>query len=162
MKTLMILLLTFASAAHAADSCSESVSESTQEVVYEVNKGMPAHLKGATITVTQADGTSSTVPAEKFMVVPRKQKTVLGQSKQTSKTLTCKGAEKKNIVFADVRNDYKGVETTTDGKTATVESKKGVIPGLNYYRRQLLDSPIGAGVGVDTNGTVKGMVGIDF
>ena len=162
MKTLIILLLTFASVAQAADSCSESTYESTKSVVYEVNKGMPSYLKGAKITITQADGTTSTVPAEKFMIVPRKQKTVLGESKTSSKVVSCKAAEKKNIVFADVRNDSKGIEVTSDGKTATVESKKGLVPGLNYYRRQLLDSPLGAGVGVDTNGTVKGMVGIDF
>lgn len=159
----MMILLSFVSVANAGETCSESTSETAQEVVYEVNKDMPKYLQGATITVTQADGKTSTVPAEKFMVVPRKQKTVLGQNKQTSKIVSCtKPSDKKNIVFADARKDFKGLDVTTDGKTAIVESKKGIVPGVNYYRRELLDSPIGAGVGLDSNGTLKGMIGIDF
>lgn len=163
MKYLTLLVLSMVSSlAFAGETCSESQQLQTQDVVYEVNTNLPKHLKGAKITITLADGSTSTVPAEKFMVVPRKQKTVVGQNQTLTKKLSCTASGKKNILMGEVRKDVTEVETTTNGKTATVTSKKEMVPGVNYYRRELFDTPIGAGVGVDTNGTVKGMIGIDF
>lgn len=162
MKYLIIALSLIASNVYAGETCSESQNVSSQEVAYEVNTSLPKHLKGATITVTLADGRTSTVPADKFMVVPRKQKTVLGQNQTITKKLSCNASSKKNILIGEFRKDVTEIETTTSGKTVNVESKKELVPGVNYYRRELFDSPIGAGVGIDTNGTIKGMVGLDF
>jgi hypothetical protein len=163
MKYAIVFMIMFlVSVVNAAENCSESAQVETQDVVYEVNTELPKHLKGATITVTLADGKTSTVPAEKFMVVPRKQKTLVGQNQTLTKKLYCKVSGKKNIIMGEARKDVTEIETTTNGKSASVHSKKEVVPGLNYYRRELFDSPIGAGVGVDTNGTVKGMIGLDF
>jgi hypothetical protein len=165
MKKLFISLLLVVSVANAGESCQESESVATQDVVYKVNKDMPNHLKGAKITVTLADGSSSTVPAEKFMVVPRKQQTVVGQDKVVSKNLVCSKSEK-NILMAELRKDVKNIDTETTaipgGEQVTVRSNKALIPGINYYRRELFDTRFGAGVGVDSNGTVKGMLGLDF
>ncbi len=168
MKYIIIMLMFFVNVAQAAESCSENVNVDTKDVVYAVNTDMPKHLKGATITVTLANGKTSTVSADKFMVVPRKQQTVVGQDKISTKTISCTNNldTKKNIVFVDAKKEYTGIETSTsvNGNTqqVTVSSKKELVPGLNYYRRQILDSKIGAGVGIDTNGQLKGMVGLDF
>jgi hypothetical protein len=162
MKYLIILLTLIASVSFAGETCSETQNVSSQEVAYEVDTTLPKHLKGATITVTLADGRSSTVPADKFMVVPRKQKTVLGQNQTITKKLSCSKSGKKNILLGEVRKDVTDIDASVNGKTATVESEKALVPGVNYYRRELFDSPIGAGVGIDSNGTLKGMIGLDF
>jgi len=167
MKHLIIFLLfAVVSVAQAKETCEESVTQHIEDVVYEVNTDMPKHLKGATITVTLADGKTSTVPAERFMVVPRVQKTVVGQNVLLAKNVTCSKSGNKNILIGEVRKDVTGHETTTEaipgGIKSTTKSVKELVPGVNYYRRELFDTPVGAGVGVDTNGTVKALIGIDF
>lgn len=162
MKTLILILV---SSIAIAKDCTESTTVSSQDVVHNVNTSMPKYLKGATITVTLADGRTSQVPAEKFMVVPRKQQTVVGQDKVVSKQVSCK-SDKKNLVIADLRKDVTGMDTETSivpgGVQAKTRSERELVPGINYFRRQVLDSDLGVGVGVDSNGTVKGMLGIEF
>lgn len=165
-KLIIFLLIAVVSVAQAKETCEESIEVHSQDVTYEVNTDMPKHLKGATITVTLADGKTSTVPAEKFMVVPRVQKTVVGQNKILAKNVTCSKSGNKNILIGEVRKDVTGHETKTEaipgGIKSSTSSVKEVVPGINYYRRELFDSSIGAGVGVDTNGTVKALIGVDF
>lgn len=162
MKTLILILI---SSLALAKDCTETTQVSSQDVVHNVNTSMPKHLKGAMITVTLADGKSSQVPAERFMVVPRKQQTVVGQDKTVSKQVSCK-SDKKNLVIADLRKDVTGMDTETSlvpgGVQAKTRSERELVPGINYFRRQVLDSDVGLGVGVDTNGTVKGMLGVEF
>ncbi len=163
-----ILSMLFAVNSFAATDCSEVENVEAKDVVYKVNTDMPKHLKGATITVTLADGKSSTVPADKFMVVPRKQQTVVGQDKLVNKTVSCltKDDARKNLVFVNAQKEYTGVETRTtavpNGTQLAVDVKKEVVPGLNYYRRDIKDSRIGAGLGLDAKGQVNGMIGLDF
>ena len=165
MKYLIIFTIGFLTMNVNAEDCTESQTVSAEQVVYSVSKDIPKHLKGATITITQADGKTSTVPAEKFMVVPRKQTTVLGENKTISKKLTCSNG-KKNSIIAGGRKDTVGhrVETSSipNGQQVKVYSEKDLVPDINYYRREILDTPIGAGVGVDSNGTLRGSVGFDF
>lgn len=161
----IITLLLLVNVAYAGEVCEQDSTVNKEEVVYSVDTTIPKHLKGATICVTLADQKSSCVPAEKFMVVPRKQKTVLGENKTITKSINCSRTvevSKKHTVYADVRKDHKELEVTNNGSTATVESKKQLIPSINYYRHDVLDTPIGLGIGIDTNGTLKGAVGIDF
>lgn len=165
MKLLTALIVLFSSVAFA-NECKEVSKRIVQEVVHTVNTDVPKHLKGATITITKADGTSSTVPAEKFMVVPRKQKAIVGENVVMTVDRTCQADEKLSTVFLDVKKLPSRIESNTEsipnGSKATSTIYKEVVPGVNYYRRQMLDTPVGAGVGVDANGTVKGMIGLDF
>ena len=167
MKYLIIFTIGFLTMNVNAEDCTESQTVSAEQVVYSVSKDIPKHLKGATITITQADGKTSTVPSEKFMVVPRKQTTILGENKTISKKLSCsKPSERKNIVSLDIRNDVTDIETKTtaipNGQQASVKAKTGTVLGLNLYRRELFDTRIGAGAGLDANGVLKGTVGLDF
>ncbi len=165
MKYLIIFTLLLSSVSYAGEKCSESQTEQLEDVVYEVNADIPSHLKGAKITVKLADGRESTVPAEKFMVVPRKQKTVLGQNKLVSKNVTCSKDGNKNLLMLEARHDVTELESSTttgpNSQTISVKSKKELVPGVNYFRRELI-GPVGAGIGIDTNGTPKGMLGVEF
>lgn len=162
MKTLLILLTVISLSANASDKCTYTEQEAETDVVYEVHTDTPKHLAGATITITLADGKSSTVPAEKFMVVPRKQKTVVGKNKVVLAIRSCNDDVKKTTVMLEARKDITDIETETIGNNAKTYSKKGIVPGLDVYRRQILDTPVGIGAGVDSNGTLKGMIGLDF
>ena len=159
MKYLLLLLL---STTVTANECSESSKKQSDEVTYAVNKDIPNHLKGATITVTLVDGRTSTVSADKFMLVPRKQYTVVGESSTTTKTVTCKAKNKKNILMVEARKDITELDTETTVNQAKVVTRKDLVPGFNYYRREVLDSRFGLGGGIDTNGTVKALLGVEF
>ncbi len=168
MKNLVTALAIYLGAMGLAEAqeCLEKTITQTNPVKYEVNKNLPKHLQGATITVRLADGRETTVPAEKFMVVPRQQQLVVGEAVNVSKTLTCKAKSRKNSVMVDARRDFTGISksssSTATTQTLKVSSDKALVPGLNYYRREILDSHLGLGAGVDSNGTLKALIGLDF
>ncbi len=168
MKNLLIATLVYAGAFSLAEAqeCKTTNSEIVQDVVYNVNKDIPAHLKGAKIIVRLADGKETVVPAEQFMVVKRKQYTVAGQNRLVMSKLRCEAKSRKNSVMVDARKDHSGMDTSTatipGGVQATVKSNKALTPGINYYRREILDSHLGLGAGVDSNGTLKAIIGLDF
>lgn len=159
----LLLLLTFIGPNSFAKSvCEQQRTEISEDVVYEVSKDIPEYLKGAKITTTLSNGKSSTVPAEQFMLVKRKQYTVVGKNQTIVERNNCLTTGSKNNLILEARKDVKGLKTETVGSTSKVYSEKEFIPGVNYYRQDLYDLPIGAGLGVDSNGTVKGMLGIGF
>lgn len=160
MKNLFIIIAMHFSAfslVHAQDC-----STQTKDVVYAVDNVPKAMFKNAKITVKLDNGKEYVFDASKYMVVPRKQYTKVGQSTETM----CKAKSRKNSVMVGVRNDHAGMDVTTkttpSGVSAKVESKKALVPDLNYYRREILDSHLGLGAGVDANGVVRGIIGLDF
>jgi hypothetical protein len=155
-------LILLVGATSSAASCEYDRKMVTEPVEYSVNKGLPSHLKGATITITLSDGKSSTVSAEKFMVVPRVQRTIVGENKLIIVKKTCQDDLNKNTLMIEGRHDIKNVVTEKQGLSAHTYAEKELIPGIDYYRRQILDTPIGAGIGIDTNATPKVFLGIDF
>jgi hypothetical protein len=72
----------------------------------------------------------------------------------------------KNTIFVDGRRDILGTSTKTEqlsnGMKASTTVNKGVVLGLNYYRRSVFNTKVGVGVGFDTNGVLRGMAGLDF
>lgn len=152
----------------AKEKCLKNESVELEDVTYSVSKDMPKYLKGAKIVVVLADGTKSEVPAEKFMVVPRKQKTVVGSNKTLNKVILCTNDENetRNLLMVEARKDITDTDSEVDaipgGVKATTKSNQALVPGVNYFRRKVLDTQFGAGVGVDTNGVVKGILGYEF
>jgi hypothetical protein len=165
MKYVIILLCFVSSVAFAGERCSESTNEQLENVVYEVNTQIPSHLKGATIVIKQADGRESSCPAEKCMVVPRIQKTVLGQNRTVSKSVKCTKDGNKNLLIGELRKDVTELETDSsavpNGQQARVSARKELVPGINYFRREVIGL-VGGGIGIDTNGTPKALLGVEF
>lgn len=156
----MLLILSLISAV-SAESCKESKDFRTENVIYSTDHSLPSHLKGATITVTQANGLVSTVPAEKFMVVPRRASTVVAKIQHVTSKVSCDKSAK-NIVALEARKDYdKDLTLEAAAADAQVYRTKKVIPGVNYFRRSII-GPVGAGVGVDANEVFKALVGVEF
>jgi hypothetical protein len=157
MKNLLIILISVSIGTNMfADDCSES--KSTVKGQYVIDTNVPSHLRGATITVTQADGKSSTVPAEKFKVVPRKQQFITAE---TEKTLVCTDSKKNRVSVLGGRGVQEGIKTTKLSSTTTqAESNVGFVGGLEYQRKVWKDFSIG--VQGQSNKTGSLVLGLDF
>lgn len=161
MKYLLTILLLpmFANA-----ECTSEVEVKSVPVEYTVDTSIPEHLKGATITVTLADGSSSVVPAEKFMVVPRKQKTIIGDSHLVLNKTKCESS-KNNTIALTARKGHKGIKTESSsspsGTKVDVYSEETIIPGVSVYKRNIINS-VGFGLGLDTKDGLNVMMGVDF
>lgn len=165
MKYLILSLLMISGAAFAQESC--------QTVSQDVNTPVPLELKDATIIVRTKDGKEREMSENEFKVVKRKQqfkvkervvaKPVPTQVVQTKYVEVVKKAkEHKNLVMLGGRYDYTHLDASVQGNTVRLNSNKAPIADLTYFRRELFDSRIGAGVSLDTNGTPRALIGLEF
>ncbi len=157
MKYLIALVLIMAYSAQAQD-CSEEVTTTHGDSKYSLEKGAAAYLKGATITVTLADGSSSAVPAERFKVVPRIQQFMISTI-ETTKVISCQASKNRLSALGGVgaRN---GLKTTTSGNTTVVETSSGAVGGLQY--QHMLNDTLSLGVQGQSNKTGSVLIGLDF
>lgn len=161
MRTLIVILfaLTIATIAFSQD-CETVKAEKSVKEQLEIKTDVPNYLKGATITVRRSDGKESTVPAEQFKVVPRKQQFIVTHDLEATHLL-CKGADYKNRVSAlgGVAPNGK-LSAAQVGTTAVVESQYGAVGGLQYQRK--LGDRFSVGAQVQTNQSALGILGFDF
>lgn len=160
MKHLLIALLLIPSLSFANCKTEETAEEAVETL--EIKTDVPKHLVGAKITITLADGTVSTVPAERFKVVKRQQQFIVTKTKQ-NRVVSCENAsaeQKKNIVSGLVGygNDG-GLERTQDPTRVNVETKIGPSLGIQYQRK--FEKVILGGQG-QTNGTGSVLIGLEF
>ena len=157
----VLIMVTLGIAAFGSDDCETTKSAEQAEETLEIKTDVPKWLEGATITIRQADGKESTVPAEKFKVVPRKQQFIVTKTKQSQVTM-CKAEQKKNRISvlggAGPSGNLKA--TTLSPSKAQVETGPGAVGGLQYQRK--LGETFNAGAQVQTNGTGLLSIGVDF
>ena len=161
MFKLLIMLLVTTNA--YSKSC---VISSTQEEVKEtrlISRDVPSHLKGAKIIVKLADGRESTVSAEDFKVVPRKQERIITKV-ETQSSLVCHetlNVTSKNRVSVLAGNGARaGLDRNGITNGTEVKSRTGFVGGLQYQR--LLNEKISIGAQGQTNETGSLMIGLDF
>ena len=162
MKTILIGLFLIGSTAYASDPvCIEEAEHITDHVLKDINTDTPAWLKGAKIIVRKADGSESSVPAERFKVVPRKQQFIV-EKFLTAKTLTCttNTPRKNRVSLLGGSGTKSGLDTSTSGTTTTVESRTGAVGGAQYQR--MLGERLSLGIQGQTNETGSLLLGIDF
>lgn len=157
MKYLIVLMLLIGVNAFA--ECTEDPSVEAIDEATEITTDVPSHLKGATVTVRRADGKESTVPAEKFKVVPRKQQFVVTRVKET-KTVTCSTNKSNRVSLLGGYGARNGLSSSTDSSSTTVESSTGVVGGAQYQR--MLNDRWSLGVQGQTNETGSLLFGMDF
>jgi len=160
MKYLIIMLLSFSSMA-SEPVCSEQTSAEETTGQLEIKTDVPNHLKGATITVRLADGKETTVPAEMFKVVPRKQQFVTTKT-QITKVSSCVTSEpnKNRVSLLGGHGTKSGLDTSVSGTTTEVETKAGLVVGAQYQR--MLNDTLSIGVQGQSNKTGSVLIGIDF
>lgn len=158
-KLLLLLLVPFYV---NAEECSDYSDKVVSEEKMEINTNVPAHLKGATITVKLANGKESTVPAEKFKVVPRLQQFIVTKSSE-QQTRTCKvpaEKEKNRISLLAGHGAQEGLDRTNEPTKTTIESRVGVVGGVQYQR--LLTDKLSVGGQIQSNKTGLVNIGWDF
>jgi len=178
MKYIILLGVLFSVMVKAEDSCENVLSKSdqTEEVKTDVNTPVPKALEGAKIIVKMKDGSEKVMDISKFKVVPRKQQLKVTHTK-TMEKLVCQAeprvvekivevdSKDKNTLLVGVRKDHqdleKEVSSDENGSYASVKSKKGAVLDVGLLRKKVFGD-VGIGLGVDTNGTVKGILGVDF
>lgn len=158
----MVALVLISSLAFAGDPvCSEQSSAEVATAELEIKTDVPNYLKGATITVTLADGRTSTVPAEKFKVVPRKQQFITTHT-ETKSVVSCttNSPNKNRVSLLGGHGAQGGLKSSVNGNVAEVESKTGLVGGAQYQR--MLNDTLSIGVQGQTNKTGSILIGIDF
>lgn len=159
MKNFIIALMLIPCVSFA--DCSTSSSDEIAEETMEITTDVPSHLKGATITVTLADGSSSTVSAEKFKVVARQQQFIVTKTRKNTVVSCQKPRERKNEVSGLVGYGETGkLNTEVTPTEINVETKQGAVFGLQYQR--LVTDKISVGIQGQSNGTGMGVVGVEF
>lgn len=166
---LMALLLSLSS--QALGSTKNSCEVETQDV----NTPVPKHLKDGEIIVRTKDGKEEVVSANEYKVVRRRQQFKVKQVVETSPVdhvqiqvvereviRTVEADERKNLLMAGVRYDFTHLSSNYSNGTGYLNSNRATVFDLSYFRRQLFSSRFGAGIGLDTNGTPRGIVGLEF
>lgn len=170
MKNLLLTAIIAALAvALIADIASAQETCRVETKVQDVNTPVPKELEDAKIIIRTKDGKEQEMSANEFKVVKRKQ-----QFKVTKEIVTqtapapvevikeVPAKENKNLVMLGVSYDYTDLTSETSGNTIRLYSNKGPVVDLQYLRRQVWGSKFGLGLGLNTNGAPKGILGYEF
>jgi len=167
MKKLLIALLFITINSYAAEECNTSAASEEVKEKLEIKTDVPKHLEGATITVKLKDGRETTVPAERFKVVPRLQQFITTKT-QVSTSTVCKSPTKKHRVSVLAGKAPKtGVATDNSNfpNKVAVESRYGTNTGLQYQYKtdtKILGHEISVGGQVQSNDSAAGVIGLEF
>jgi hypothetical protein len=158
---ILALLMTQVSYAETNDCTSQESAAEAKEML-EIKTDVPSHLKGAVIIVRLADGRETTVPAEKFKVVPRMQQFVVTKTEKTKVTSCVTNKPNKNRVsLLGGHGTKEGLDSRqVNPNLVEVESRTGLVGGLQYQR--MLNDRISVGVQGQTNETGSLLIGLDF
>lgn len=169
---ILVLMMVLSQASYSAEKC--EVKDTPQDV----NTPVPKDLEGATIIIKTKDGKERFFQSSEFKVVPRKQQFKI-KERMVVATEMCPriviprpimvvmGEPKlKNLFMVGVRRDFTELDETVSGNKITLYSQKAIILDATYYRSGLINDmvsqKIGAGLGLDTNGTLRGIIGVEF
>lgn len=160
MKYLITILLLTSFPVFAEENCSTTLSSEEVKDRLEIKTDVPSHLKGATIIVRRADGKETSVPAELFKVVPRKQQFITTKT-STQETTICRNELNRNrISVLGGRGPKEGLDRDNSGNKVSVESRVGAVAGIQYQR--LLTEKVSIGAQVQSNNSGLLNIGLDF
>ena len=167
MNKLIFILLSLFLVSVANATCDEEFTDSKSEVTnMAVETEVPSYLRGATITITQANGKTETIKSEEYMVVKRKHlRPVLNILTAKTKTL-CKEVHpkdqqySKNIVSLKVVDGYSDVDKERLPGAVKLSVDRQVGAGIMYQRA--LNNRFYIGAELDTNQGAGIMGGVGF
>jgi hypothetical protein len=161
MKKLIVTTIILCSPMFAyAEKCATSTDAEQIEETREIKTDVPKHLEGATITIRLADGRESTVPAEKFKVVPRLQQFLITKTKQQTTTMCSADKNRLSVLAGKGPKNGLDVDKSQAPNKVSVENEYGGVGGLQYQR--LVTDRVSVGAQVQTNESVLLGIGIEF
>lgn len=131
------------------------------ELKEDINTPTPKGLEDAVIIVRTKSGKEYAMSANEYKVVPRVQQFVTKERDYNTVACIPNDKQEKNLVMWGVRKDFTGLSTEISSNEAKVRATKDIVIDMSYMREQVIDN-IGFGIGVDTNGTPRAMVGVEF
>lgn len=155
-----ILILSLPVLAVASENCFTTMGNETVEEQMEIKTDVPKYLEGATIIVRMKDGKETSVPAEKFKVVPRRQQFIVTKTKQIDKLMCSAEANKNRVSLLAGEGPTGKLDRSRSSDTVSVEENHGAVGGAQYQR--LITERVSVGAQVQSNETVLVNVGLDF
>jgi hypothetical protein len=73
-----------------------------------------------------------------------------------------KAKENLNIVQVGLRQDTVHTGVSVSSNSATVTEYKDLVADITYYRRKVTSDGIGLGIGIDANGVIRGVFGVEW
>ena len=161
MKNIVIsMLFVISSTVLSAENCKTVKSQDSVQERLELSTEVPKWLEGATITVRLSNGQESSVSAEKFKVVPRKQQFIVTKTLSEVQSV-CSAERLKNRVSLHGGMGPSGnLKVQSDGNKVTVETGPTAVGGLSYQRN--ITDEVSVGGQVQTNQSVLFSLGLDF
>lgn len=144
----------------ASENCQVDTMESRATKKTVITTDVPKYLEGAVIIVRLADGRATTVPAEKFKVVPR-QRQALVTEVTTSTLKVCQDHNNHRVSLHAGKGPQGGLDRDNSQapNVVKVESQFGAVGGVQYQYR-FDNSHFSASGQLQTNET--GLVGIGY
>jgi hypothetical protein len=158
MKKFIIFITLLCPTLTIASNCETTSQSAVISEQKEITSNVPKFLKGATITIKTSDGRESSVSAEKFKVVPRKQQFIISKIKQVDKMI-CTSDKNRLSVLAG-RGPKEGLDRSSTSTTVTIKSRVGDIGGVQYQR--MVSDKISIGTQVQSNSSAFINIGLDF
>jgi hypothetical protein len=161
MKLLLIIITLFISSQAMAKDCQTTNKSDQVTETIVITTDVPNHLKGATITVTKANGESSVVPAELFKVVARKQERIVSKVLE-KETITCRenSNPRNRVSLLGGYGPKSGLTKDVSSSRVEIESHTGLNAGVQYQRNIYEDISVGAQVQSNKAGAL--IIGLDF
>lgn len=164
MKKLLIIATTFMfTSVASALSCGETKTESSVELSsVEVTTAVPKNLRGASILLTKADGSTVVLKAEDYMIVKRKHSRPVVTNTTKEASLSCKEVPKalKNIVSVEALDGYSDITKEENLNSTTLRIQRKVALGLQYQRA--ITERFYLGGQLDTNRGAGILLGMGF
>jgi hypothetical protein len=166
MRTLIFLFIGILLGLVAYETFADEVTIQTTTETRDINTDVPEFLKGAMITVRLRDGRESTVHAERFKVVPRKQQFIVTKIKETTSVVQTKVVEVKSEPLKNRLNMLAGEGPTgqltksVSNGVLTVSEERGPVGGVQYTHQ--LKEEVSIGGQALTNKTFLFTIGSDF
>lgn len=157
----MFILTLIINLVMAAD-CTDVQTTNAEVQTSFINTDVPKHLQDAVIVIRLKDGRESQVSANQFKVVPRKQQLLITEVKTHTERVCKVSGKEKNLLMLGGRRDHKDLESSVNGNVGKVISEKGLVLDASYLRQNIFDTNLGVGAGVDSNGTLRGVIGVEF
>lgn len=158
---LCILVIVLASDdANSQESCNNPCSVINQDV----NTPVPKALKDGEIVVRTKDGKEYKMSANDFKVVPRKQQfkikeRIIDAYQELPSPPKKEKDEPSGTLMLGLSYDYVNLDTKVEPGKVTLYSEKGAVLDLSYYKRKMFGD-FGLGLGVNTNGAPKFLLGV--
>lgn len=156
------LLAILSITATAEENCITSTSKEEIKERIKTQDRAPKGLENGEIVFISERGQRYQFSSNTHKIVKREQERVVTRTVARERAVCQAGT--RNTFMLGGRKDYTGVQGYTNQSQTQgyVDGQKDLVIDASYIRRNIKDTGLGAGAGIDSNGTIRGIIGVDF